>query len=916
MCGLVLAMGKTSLTQSEIGIFKNMLAFDQLRGDHSTGLFSLFRPYNKAPFFKVNKDCLEGVDFVRSPLFINTVGHVSQLAGGVKSTEWAKAMFGHNRYATMGAVNAVNAHPFTHGHITLAHNGTLRNQSLLPDSEKFEVDSENVCYSIDKIGVAETVKRLNGAFALIWFNAADMTINVLRNHEREFHLFETSAGDWFGCSEEKMGDWLLTRGKTGKTIKRHFECTPGVQYVFDVSTGCVLKEEVKHELPTFRNVYSYQGRAASSTEEELWDQWYEDRKRRYGRGTSNSSGPLKPQEAEKALPGFAGLAQKFAIDVVLGQSIEFEQYSYQPYTNIEGKETGFGMVVGWLDTADEYIEVQVHQVKKAEFTMNGRGYAEVVSGFEKNTCLHILAKVVTDDINTAPTIIEHEKIVEPRKETDEEDTSFLDEIHDGFGDDSDVLTTASGDRFTLKDWRGSRHNTCCECGDPILFDDVPDAVIVNGYCFCGGCADSKKAKAGPKPGTTSNNITYTRKEWEKCSVCINCGKKFGYNEAHETETIASYTFCKDDQACDEREEKLAKAAANHYLGDKAEPAEEGKFCTACGVTHYSDVLKGTMDFTRFQSLSHLCYHRAIYKDKFSAQLMEVADTAKQEKSYDFCEACTQVHSVYIRTGNMSAETWQKLKEGCKTKEKYRAKFQKMIVDRDNLALNKPVGVAVKVSEVRQIPTMTVDAPKREVLSLPAPTKRIGISGQTLPCTCCGHEFFADKIKGGVCVTCRARFQSDETGTKINNVIPLIKKGGTSLTTAPDVILSSKDLKWFENNRCPDCGWIHTDKLIRGTMSLGNLKAAAVKDCRLVKYWMEKKHGQEALEAEMNVTTDKQLQSQPPMIVCEDMWEKMCECRKCGDKIPFEEANQVQFWGSAPLCLNCQHDSDLAKKGGA
>ena len=170
MCGLVLAMGKHTLTQSEIGIFRNMLAFDQLRGEHSTGLFGLFRPYNKAPFFKVNKECLEGVDFVRSPLFVNTVGHVSQLAGGVKSTEWAKAMFGHNRYATMGAVNAVNAHPFTHGHITLAHNGTLRNQSLLPDSEKFEVDSENICYSIDKIGVAETIKRLHGAFALIWLS--------------------------------------------------------------------------------------------------------------------------------------------------------------------------------------------------------------------------------------------------------------------------------------------------------------------------------------------------------------------------------------------------------------------------------------------------------------------------------------------------------------------------------------------------------------------------------------------------------------------------------------------------------------------------------------------------------------------------------------------------------------------------
>ncbi|MGL5153536.1 MAG: hypothetical protein ACRC9H_01150, partial [Aeromonas veronii] len=655
--------------------------------------------------------------------------------------------------------------------------------------------------------------------------------------------------------------------------------------------------------------YAYPSRATAEQEDEAWGQWYEERQRRYGRGLSNSSTATKPQEAKKGPPGFAGLMQQFGLDVKLNQVIDFEQYSYQPYTNLQGEPTGFGMVVGWLDQHDEYSEVQVHQVKKEEFTMNGRGYAEVVSAFEKNTCLHLIAKVVTDDINTAPTIIEHDKIVQPQGE-DDEDASFLDEIHDGFGDDSDVMTTQSGDRFTLKDWRNSRHNTCCECGDPILFDDVKDAVIVNGYCFCGGCSESKKAKAGPKPGTTSNDVTYTRKEWERNCTCVNCGHKFGYDEAHKTETIASYTFCKDEDACDKREDALAKAAAAPYLGDmKAEEPEGSKFCSACGVTHHKDVIEGTMDYERFKSLTSLCYYRAIYKEKFRTQLMGEAGG----KSYDFCDVCNQVHSVYIRTGNMSAETWQKLKDGCKTKEKYRDKFQKMIVDRDNLAMNKPVGTPVAASQVRQIPTMTVE-PKREVLTLPAPAQRIGISGATMPCTCCGHEFFADKIKGGVCVTCRARFQNSESSSKINNVIPLTKKSGHSLTTAPEVILSSKDLKWFENNRCPDCGWIHTDKLIRGTMSIGNLKAAAVKSCRLVKYWMEKK---KVDEVEIVVsTTDKTLSSQPPMIVCKDVWERMCECRKCGDKIPFEEADQVTFWGSAPMCLNCQHDSDLARKGGA
>lgn len=808
-------MGKHTLTLPEIEVFKNMLAFDQLRGVHSTGLFGLFRPYNKEPFYKVNKECMEGVDFVRSPMFANAIGHVNQQGAGVTSTEWAKAMFGHNRYATQGAINAVNAHPFTHGHITLAHNGTLRNQSLLPDSEKFEVDSENICYSINKIGVKETVKRLNGAFALIWFDSEKLTMNILRNSEREFHLFETSSGDWFGCSEEKMGDWLLTRGRNGKTIKRHFECVPGTQYIFDVSSGCKLKEGIEHELPTF-SACSYYNQGVQGTEEESWEQWYEGRKKWHSRGTGNVPGTTQKKETL----GFAGLMQKFGLDMEWGQQVEFEQYEYKPYTDLQGKETGFGMVVGWMDKEDEYIEVQVHQVKKEHFSKNGSGYAEVFSAFEKNTCLHLLAKVVTEDISTPPLLIEHENT---SSTIDEDECPFLSDTNDSSGEDNDVLVTASGERFTLKEWRNSRHNTCCECGDPILFDDVTDAVIVNGYCFCEGCSDSKKDKEGPRPGTTSNGVTYSRKEWDSKCMCESCGHKFNYNEAHDTESLDTYIFCQDEIACNKRQNSLDKALDSEFITDKA---------------------------------------------------------------HGFCEACNQVHTVYVRTGNMSAESWQKLKENCKTKEKYRVKFQKMINNRET------------VSKVRHISAMTQKV-TREVLSLKPTTPSV------VPCTCCGYEFLSDKIKGGVCVTCSARFQGEENG-KINNIIPFTKKGENPAVAAPTIITDSKDLKWFEKNPCPDCGWVHTNKIISGKATLLSLKSSAVKGCRLVKYWEEQKGSTGKVY--------KQINSQPPMRVCKEGWKKIGKCRKCGDEISFNEADQVKFWGSAPICLNCQHDNNLAMKG--
>ena len=96
----------------------------------------------------------------------------------------ARALIGHNRWATTGSVNRVNAHPFDFPNIVGSHNGTLRQQSLLPDWTKYEVDSENIFHSINEQGITKTAAKLNGAYALTWVNREDKTLNFLRNKER------------------------------------------------------------------------------------------------------------------------------------------------------------------------------------------------------------------------------------------------------------------------------------------------------------------------------------------------------------------------------------------------------------------------------------------------------------------------------------------------------------------------------------------------------------------------------------------------------------------------------------------------------------------------------------------------------------------------------------------------------------
>ncbi len=121
-------------------------------------------------------------------------------------------LIGHNRYATKGAVNNINAHPFTIEGITGAHNGTLRDQSLLPDSKKFDVDSENIIHSIDHQGIEETMAKINGSMALSYWDDSDGSLNLIRNAERPLcYTLSEDGCTVYWASEDLMLQWVLQR---------------------------------------------------------------------------------------------------------------------------------------------------------------------------------------------------------------------------------------------------------------------------------------------------------------------------------------------------------------------------------------------------------------------------------------------------------------------------------------------------------------------------------------------------------------------------------------------------------------------------------------------------------------------------------------------------------------------------------
>jgi len=168
-----------------------------------------------------------------------------------------KLLMGHNRFATVGKKVPENAHPFQHGNITGAHNGTLDQRWLsnIDGHEKFEVDSEALIYSFDKNGWKETLAKTKGAWALVWHDKRNGRINFIRNNERPLHwCFSQDKQNFYWASEEWMLEVAL--GSAGVKYQKIAEFTPYQHhYIKFKDDGAIdgnlmfVEEEVKGFVP-------------------------------------------------------------------------------------------------------------------------------------------------------------------------------------------------------------------------------------------------------------------------------------------------------------------------------------------------------------------------------------------------------------------------------------------------------------------------------------------------------------------------------------------------------------------------------------------------------------------------------------------------------------------------------------------
>ena len=227
MCGLVGVFG--NVTNRAEQVFEDLLQMDVIRGPHSTGV-CLVPSLTAKP--KIIKDVVLPTALIQSKKYKNLTARNNVL------------MMGHNRWATVGEVNAKNAHPFKVKHITLSHNGTLTTTQHLPGKTDFDTDTEAIASSIAQHGIGKTWKNLNGAAVLTYWNRKEQTLNIISNEKRPFHFaYSEDEKLLIWASENEMLRYACNR--RGITLKDDKVWFPEKNIIFGFTFDLASKKIVE-----------------------------------------------------------------------------------------------------------------------------------------------------------------------------------------------------------------------------------------------------------------------------------------------------------------------------------------------------------------------------------------------------------------------------------------------------------------------------------------------------------------------------------------------------------------------------------------------------------------------------------------------------------------------------------------------
>jgi predicted glutamine amidotransferase len=194
MCGIC-GVASEFLGQSEVKKYMELMHLSVLRGWEGSG--TVFVDEGKNLRTRTIRSMANGTQLI-----------LSQKFSAIARDGRKQLLLGHTRFPTRGKKILENIHPHTFGHIVGVHNGTFKqvNGKHLWGSDRS--DSSLIFEDIATRGFNEAIKTCEGAYAMVWMDTKERTLNFIRNDERPLWFARTkSEGTMYWASDK---DYLTT----------------------------------------------------------------------------------------------------------------------------------------------------------------------------------------------------------------------------------------------------------------------------------------------------------------------------------------------------------------------------------------------------------------------------------------------------------------------------------------------------------------------------------------------------------------------------------------------------------------------------------------------------------------------------------------------------------------------------------